>query len=84
VLGGVVGSFLHAGLHISRDDLDRIGGELEAGHAAVCVLVESDEVRQVADQLKDLGGTPEAHEVTDEALEHAVAATDASPATEAK
>jgi hypothetical protein len=38
--GGVLGSFFHKGLGLSKDDLDRIGGELDDGKAAVVILAE--------------------------------------------
>jgi len=55
-------------------------GELEGGKAAVGVLAPVSESGVVASKLTDLGGTTEAHEVPDEALEeaHTAAATDGS------
>lgn len=79
VLGGVFGSFFHKGLGLSKDDLARIGGELDAGHAAVGVLADDAEVERVSDELQSLGGKPEAHPVSDEAIEHAEAAAEAAP-----
>jgi uncharacterized membrane protein len=77
VLGAAFGSFFHKGLGISKEDMTRIGAELDAGHAAVGVLAEPGEVDRVTAKLTELGGTPEVHSVTSEALEHAAAATDA-------
>jgi hypothetical protein len=37
----------------------RIGRELDTGHASVGVLTRDFETEAVAEQLKDLGGTPE-------------------------
>jgi hypothetical protein len=71
--GGVVGEFFHKGLKMSNDDATRINNELDAGHAAVGVLAELDEVDIVAVKLKDLGGTTEVHEVTEEAQKAAAA-----------
>ena len=73
VFGGVLGSLFHKGLGLSKEDFERIGGELDSGHAAVGVLVGPDEAQKVADELASLGGKPETHEVTDEAIEHAAA-----------
>jgi len=76
VLGSLVGAFIHKGLGMSKEDLARIGGELDGGKAAVAVLAAPDEAAAVSAKLADLGGAPETYEVTDEALEEAVAATE--------
>ena len=69
VVGGILGAFFHKGLGLSKDDLARFDGELDAGRAAVCILAKPDEVEGVSAKLTELGGEPEAHEVTEEALE---------------
>jgi hypothetical protein len=69
--GGVLGAFFHQGLGLSKDDLDRIGGELDGGKAAVTILAEPDEAEAVADKLAELGGVPETHEVSEEAVAQA-------------
>jgi len=79
VLGSLVGAFIHKGLGMSKEDVARIGGELDGGKAAVAVLAAADESAAVSAKLGELGGTVETHEVTDEALEQAVAATEAAP-----
>ena len=81
VLGSLVGAFIHKGLGMSKEDLARIGGELDGGKAAVAVLAAADEASAVSAKLAELGGTTETHEVTDEALEQAVAATESTPET---
>ena len=48
--------------------------ELNAGKAAVGVMAHSDTAPAISDQLTQLGGTSESHELTDEALEAAAAA----------
>ncbi len=83
VLGGVLGSFFHAGLGLSKDDLARIDGELDGGKAAIGLVVEAEEADAVTAKLAELGGAPETHEVTDEAVEQATAAAEAAPETEA-
>ena len=82
ILGGIVGAFFHKGLGMSKEDLARIGGELDGGKAAVGVLVNDDEVASVTAKLTELGGKTEAHEVTDEAVEQASAAAADAPTTE--
>jgi uncharacterized membrane protein len=61
--GGVIGEFFHKGLKMTDEDVARIGRELDAGHAAVGVLTWDFDTVAVAEQLEDLGGTPQAHEV---------------------
>ncbi|MFC5266033.1 hypothetical protein ACFPJ1_28300 [Kribbella qitaiheensis] len=61
--GGVIGHFFNKGLKLSEEDAARISSELDAGHAAVGVLAWNFEADAVADKLKELGGTPETHEV---------------------
>jgi hypothetical protein len=78
--GGLLGGLHHKNLGLGEADRDRIGKELEGGKAAVCVLAPVSEASIVAGNLADLGGTAEAHEVSDEALEEArtAAGTDES------
>jgi hypothetical protein len=67
--GGLLGALHHKNLGLSEADRDRIGRELEGGKAAVGVLAPVSEASVVASKLTYLGGTTEAHEVSDEALE---------------
>jgi hypothetical protein len=80
LVGGGLGALHHKNLGLSEADRDRIGSELEGGKAAVGVLAPVSESGVVASKLTDLGGTTEAHDVADEALEeaHTAAATDGS------
>ena len=86
--GGVLGAFFHQGLGLSKDDTDRIGSELDGGKAAVTVLAEPDEAEAVSDKLAELGGTPESHEVSEEAVAQAEEAaeeeTEEAPEEEAE
>lgn len=76
VIGGIVGVFFHKGLGMSKDDLARIDKQLDGGKAAVGVLASDAEESAVSAKLAELGGKPETHEVTDEAVEQATAAAD--------
>jgi uncharacterized NAD(P)/FAD-binding protein YdhS len=79
VLGGTaVGAMHHKGLRLSDADKERLKGELAAGRAAVGVLAHYDTVPTVTDQLHELGGQPEAYEITDEALDAAASGTPAA------
>ncbi len=79
VVGGITGSFIHKGLGLPKEDLARIDSELDGGRAAVCILAENDEAPAVSAKLAELGGQPETHEVTEEALAEAATATEAEP-----
>lgn len=69
--GGLLGSLHHKGLGLDQADRDRLGEELAGGKAAVGVLAPVSEAGYVANMLSELGGAPEAHVVTDEALREA-------------
>jgi uncharacterized membrane protein len=84
VFGGIVGSFFRKGLGLSKDDLARIDGELDGGKAAVCILAAPDEAASVSGKLAELGGKPEAHEVSQEVVEEAQAAAAEAPAEAAE
>jgi hypothetical protein len=77
IVGGILGSFFHKGLGLSKDDLARIDGELSSGKAAVAVLAKSKEVEDVTAKLTKLGGITETHKVSDDALDEAVTAANA-------
>ena len=76
IFGGILGSFFHKGLGMSKDDLAKIEADLDDGKAAVALLVKSDEAAAVAAKLTDLGGVAETHTVTEDALDHAEAAAE--------
>jgi hypothetical protein len=76
VLGGTaVGAMHHKGLGLTDADKERLRGDLAAGKAAVGVLAHYDTVPTVTDQLNNLGGQPQAYEITDEALDAAASGT---------
>jgi uncharacterized membrane protein len=79
VLGGAAAGHLHhKSLGLTDADKARLKGELTAGKAAVGVLADFETAPAVSEQLTQLGGAPEAHELTDEALEAAAADTSAT------
>ena len=69
--GGLLGGLHHKNLGLDEADRERIRHELEGGKAAVGVLAPVSEATLVADKLTELGGTAEAHPVSDEAVEEA-------------
>ena len=83
IFGAIVGSLFHKGLGLSKDDLARISTSLDGGKAGVALVVNADEAEAVSAKLVELDGTPETHEVTDEAVEEAAAAAEAAPEAEA-
>ena len=72
--GAAAGALHHKGLHLSDEDTARISGELTAGKAAVGVLTPWADEPTVSSKLTELGGTSEAHAVSDEALDAAASA----------
>jgi hypothetical protein len=77
--GGVLGHFHHKGLGLTDADRTRIAGELADGKAAVGALVAPGEATAVSAKLTELGGAPEVHDVTDDALEAVAAAAPSEP-----
>jgi hypothetical protein len=69
--GGVLGALHHKGLGLTEKDRDRISSKLLDGKAAVGVLAKPDEAPAVANKLEELGGVPEVHAVSDDALKQA-------------
>lgn len=74
VLGGAAaGAMHHKNLGLTDADKARLSSELTSGKAAVGVMAPYDTAPAVAEKLKQLGGAPETHELSDEALEAAAA-----------
>jgi uncharacterized membrane protein len=71
IVGGIVGSFVHRGLGMSQEDLRLLGERLDAGGAAVAVLVPADEAAATTAELKKLGGDITTYQVSEEALQQA-------------
>ena len=72
VLGGAAaGALHHKNLGLTDADKARLTVELTEGKAAVGVMAHFDTAPAISDRLAQLGGTPETHELTDEAVEAA-------------
>jgi uncharacterized membrane protein len=84
VFGGIVGSFFRKGLGLSKDELASIGGKLDGGKAAVCILAAPDEAAAVAAKLTELGGATESHELSEEVAQEAETAAAEMPEAEAE
>lgn len=79
ITGGILGAFVHNGLGISKEELARIGAELDGGRAAIGVLADLDEAAFVQEQLTLLGGGPAVYSVTEAALADASQAAEGAP-----
>ena len=73
LVGMGVGALHHKHVGLSDDDKARLTEELTSGKAAVGVMAEFDQVPGVSDLLTQHGGETQHHELSDEALEAAVA-----------
>jgi uncharacterized membrane protein len=71
--GAAAGALHHKNLGLSDADKARLTTELTAGKAAVGVLADFDTAPVISDRLTELGGAPEAHELSDEAVQAAAA-----------
>ena len=71
--GAAGGALHHKNLGLSDADKARLTTELTAGKAAVGVLAKYDTAPSISEELTQLGGVPESHELSDEALEAAAA-----------
>jgi hypothetical protein len=77
VIGGAaLGALHHKGLGVQQADRDRLGQELNGGKAAVGTVVDSSQAEAVSAKLAELGGTPESHEINDEAMAEVDAAAE--------
>ena len=69
--GSLLGALHKKGLGLDEKDKDRISAKLFDGKAAVGVLAKDDQAKLIAEKLTELGGEPEVHAVSDEALKQA-------------
>jgi uncharacterized membrane protein len=69
--GGLLGVLHRKGLGLTEKDRQRIHGKLYDGKAAVGVLARPSEASLVAEKMVELGGEPEVHAVSEEALAEA-------------
>jgi hypothetical protein len=69
--GSLLGALHRKGLGLTDEDKDRISAKLFDGKAAVGVLAKGDQAKLIAQKLTELGGEPEVHAVSDEALKQA-------------
>jgi uncharacterized membrane protein len=77
LIGGVAGHFVHKSLGLDKEDLARLGSELDGGRAAVGILVPESEAKAVRSWMEGVGGKTEAITVAEDAVEQATAVTQA-------
>jgi hypothetical protein len=70
-LGGALGAFFKKSLTLTKEEIDRLGADLDAGRVAVVVTCDAHEVQPTIDQLTHLGGTVRSYAVPDDALDEA-------------
>jgi uncharacterized membrane protein len=71
--GAAAGALHHKNLGLTDADKARLTVELRDGKAAVGVLAPFETAPAISQELTQLGGMPESHELSDEALEAATA-----------
>lgn len=71
VLGGGAGALSKKGIGLSKDEIDRLGAELENGHAALLVMVDENELTDTTAEVTRLGGMAQASAVAPEAVAQA-------------
>ncbi|MFN8485589.1 MAG: DUF1269 domain-containing protein [Anaerolineae bacterium] len=83
VAGGVAGSFFKKSLHLTKEEIDALGQELDRGKVAVVVTCDDAEVEPLKQQLTQWGGDVKGYAVPAEALTEAAAAMPETAAEEA-
>ncbi len=66
--GGLLGSLHHMNLGLGKAERARPGSELEGGKAAVGVLVPLADASFMVEKLASMGGAPETHQVSADAV----------------
>jgi hypothetical protein len=74
VTGGAVGAFMKDSLHMSKEEIEALGSELEGGKVALVVTCDDYEVGPTQNQLNSLGGAVRDFVVPAAALAEAVVA----------
>ncbi|MEZ4768272.1 MAG: hypothetical protein R2844_07590 [Caldilineales bacterium] len=57
--GAIIGAFFRKGLGLSKEDLAKLGGELNDGKAAVGIVTKTSKAPAVSEKLAALGGLPQ-------------------------
>jgi hypothetical protein len=73
-LGGAAGAFFKKSLHLSKEEVQALGQELERGRVAVVVTCDEHEVDATSAKLTQYGGDVKGYAVPEAALTEAAAA----------
>jgi uncharacterized membrane protein len=78
-VGAGAGAASKKGIGLSEEELHHLGDELTNGHAALLVVVDKTEADGVTAEVRSLGGTAQASEVSPEAIAQAQQALNSAP-----
>ena len=78
--GGVVGAFMKKSTHLTKEEIDQIGNELDAGRVALIVTCDDHEVEPTRQQLISAGGKVRGYVVPQEAFSEAAKAVEGADA----
>jgi hypothetical protein len=67
-LGGITGAFFKKSLHLTKQDIEELGAQLEAGKVAVVVTCDEHEIEATSKQLAQYGGVLTSYAVPEDAL----------------
>lgn len=81
VLGGIAGAFFKKSNNLTKDEVAKIGANLDGGKVAMVVTCKKADVDAVSSELTTLGATVETYDVKDGALTEAAQAMDAAGVT---
>jgi hypothetical protein len=73
-LGGITGSFFKKSLHLTKEEIQALGQELDRGKVAVVVTCDADEVEATSQKLTQYGGDVKGYAVPEAALTEVAAA----------
>ena len=79
VMGGAAGAFFKKSLHLTTNEVQAIGADLDAGRAAVVVACSEPEVGPTSAQLTGYGGTVKTYLVPPELLSETAVAIEKAP-----
>jgi hypothetical protein len=74
--GGIVGAFMKKSTHLTKEEIQQIGNELDAGRVAVVVTCDAHELEATRQQLIDAGGKVRNYTVPQEAFVEAAQAVE--------
>ncbi len=76
LMGGALGSFFRQSLHLTAEECNALGMELDLGKAAVVVNVDEYEIAPTSLNLEHAGGVAKVYAIPKEAVDEAAAALD--------